>query len=241
MGAVTFSSTSGDVPGWVAGPPDGARGPGVVVLHDAGGMTRDLREQAGWLASEGFWAAAPDLYRGGAPVRCMVRMMRDLLAGREDEAMAAIESARTWLIEHPRCTGKVGVIGFCMGGGFALMLASRERYDAASVNYGGMSEQTAAALASACPIVASYGGRDPTLRGAATRLRGLLRRHGVVHDVKEYPEAGHGFMNDHPRGELPWAFTLLARASGTRFDPEATRDARARIVAFFREHLRDVA
>ncbi len=234
---LTLQCRAGDLPAWSAKPTGDGPWPGIVVLHDAVGMTTDLREQSRWLASAGYLTIAPDLYRGGGKVRCMFRMLRDVMAGRDDDVMAMIEAARTWLSEHHQCTGKLGVIGFCMGGGFALMLAGRGDYDAVSANYGGMNEDTAAALAKACPVVASYGGRDPTLRGEASKLRSLLQTHDIPHDVKEYPEAGHGFMNAHARGEMPWLFLVLGRLSRTRYNAEASEDSRRRIVAFFREHL----
>ena len=234
---IILESRFGEVPTWVVEPAGAGPWPGVVVLHDANGMSTDVRNQALWLAEAGFLAAAPDLYRGGPKVRCMIRIMRDLLAGSDDAPMSAIEAARRHLVEHERGTGRVGVIGFCMGGGFALMLAVRGEYQAASVNYGGLTKEVEAALPRACPIVASYGGRDPTLRGAATKLEHMLDAHAIPHDVKEYPQSGHGFMNDHAPSEAPWLFVVLGRLSRTRYDPEANRDARLRIVSFFREHL----
>lgn len=230
-------SPYGEVPTFTLEPEGDAPCPGVVVLHDAGGMTGDLRNQARWLAQAGYLAAAPDLYKGGGQVRCMIKMMRDLLSGREDEPMASIEAARRWLVDHPRCTGKVGVIGFCMGGGLVMMLAPRGLYDAASANYGTAAADVEAKLAQSCPVVASYGARDRSLRGAAARLEELLTRHGVPHDVKEYPGVGHGFMNDHQKGELSWVFRLMGATVNTGYDAEATRDARRRILAFFGEHL----
>jgi carboxymethylenebutenolidase len=127
-----------------------------------------------------------------------------------------------------------------MGGGFALMVAVRGEYDAASVNYGGLTDDVRAGLPKACPIVASYGGRDPTLRGAAAELASRLRDADVPHDVKEYPSAGHGFMNDHSRDPMPWLFVLMGKLSRTRFDAAATADARRRILAFFAAHLGDL-
>ncbi len=230
-------SRLGDVPTWVARPTGDGPWPGVVVIHDANGMSTDVRNHAQWLATEGFLAAAPDLYRGGAAVRCMFRTMRDLIAGREDSVMTATEAARTLLVKDEHCTGRVGVIGFCMGGGFALMLATRGEYDAASVNYGGLTDDLRTQLPQACPIVASYGARDPTLRGVAGELEQLLTEHGVDHDVKEYPGVGHGFMNKHPKEERPWLLVLLGRLSRTRYDGAATDDARRRILAFFATHL----
>lgn len=230
--------SQGAVPTYVATPAGPGPWPGVVVVHDALGMTTDLRRQARWLADAGYLAAAPDLFHWGRHVWCLVRIMRDLARGTDGPAFDDLSAVRQWLASHPHGTGRVGIIGFCLGGGFALMLAPRHGYGASSVNYGGAPSQAWDTLAESCPIVASYGGADPTLRGTAARLERILSEHGVPHDVKEYAGAGHGFMNDHVPQDTPWVFRLLAKASRTRFDAEATDDARRRIVAFFDVHLR---
>ena len=113
----------GRMPAWLAVPFDPAPVPGVVVLHDVGGMSQDHRNQADWLAEAGFLALAIDLYyRGGFPL-CLRAIMRDFTA-RSGSTFDDVEAARMWLLAQPNCNGKVGVIGFCMGGGFALLLAS---------------------------------------------------------------------------------------------------------------------
>lgn len=89
------------------------------------------------------------------------------------------------------------MIGFCLGGGFAVLLAGTSRYAAASVNYGGVPQDAEALLAEAFPIIGSYGSRDRTLRSDPDRLRDALASHGVPHDVTAYDGAGHSFLNDH--------------------------------------------
>ena len=93
----------------------------------------------------------------------------------------------------------------------------------------------AGAVAGACPIVASYGGRDPSLRGAAARLDTALDKAGVVHDVKEYPHASHAFLNDAEAG--PRLLRPLLRVTGTGPEPDSAQDAWHRIAAFFDTHL----
>jgi len=240
-----ISVPAGELPVYTAVPGGTGQWPGVVVVHDALGMTREVQSQAEWLAREGYLATVPDLFHGRNKVTCMVAVMREARA-RRGRSFDDIEATRTWLAGRADCTGTVGVIGFCMGGGLALLAAPGRGFAAASVNYGTASRAayTPDSLAGACPIVGSFGAKDPMLRGAAGRLDRALTAVGVEHDVKEYPQAGHGFLNDYDRSgdKTPFLVAIFAKLTpGMGYDEDAARDARERILAFFGAHLRNGA
>ncbi|HEY4226014.1 MAG TPA: dienelactone hydrolase family protein [Pseudolysinimonas sp.] len=209
--------------------------PGVVMVHEAFGLTDVMRRQVARMAEAGYLALMPDLFAQGGARRCLTATFR-ALRSREGRAFVDIESARQLLAARADSTGRVGVLGFCMGGGFALAAAQGHGFDAASANYGMLPRDLDDALGHACPIVGSYGGRDHSLSGAAAKLETVLTAHGVAHDIKEYPDAGHSFLNDAESG--PAAVRLLTkRILGAGPNPEAAADAWRRIEAFFGEHL----
>src|SRR4051812_15145220 len=149
----------GDVPAFIAKPPAGeGPWPGVVVIHEAFGLNDDIREHATRLAAAGYLAIAPDLFRGKGMARCLLGTFRALGAGRGRQ-FDDIDAVRRELADRPDCTGRVGVIGFCMGGGFALLTAARG-FDVSAPNYAHLPKDLDGALKGACPIVASYGGQD---------------------------------------------------------------------------------
>jgi carboxymethylenebutenolidase len=213
-------------------PVGGGPWPAVVVVHEAFGLTEDIREIARRFAAAGYLALAPDLYSDGGALRCLKATFRALSRG-AGKSFDDLDAGRTWLTARPDCTGRVGIAGFCLGGGFALLAASRG-FDAAAPNYGEVPDDVDAVLRGACPIVASYGAKDRALRGAAARLEAALQRAGVTHDVKEYPDAGHSFLNRHPFGLIG---TAALRAGGVGFHGPSAEDAWARILAVFDEHL----
>ncbi len=151
------------------------------------------------------------------------------LSKRSGAAFDAIEAARAALAERSDATGRVGVIGFCMGGGFALLAAPRGWFQAASVNYGVVPKDAGTLLRGACPIVASYGAKDRFLRDAPQRLEAALAANGVERDVEAYPAASHSLLNRH-EGRVPM---LIDRVTSYGRTEPAARDAERRIDAFF--------
>lgn len=219
----------------VLGVPEGkGPWPAVVVLHELFGIDEEMRKQVAHMASLGYLALMPDLFSDGGMRRCISATMRAMASG-EGRAYSDIESARQTLLNDKRSTGKVGVIGFCMGGAFALMTVDTG-FEAASVNYGQLPKDLDAALENSCPIVTSYGKKDVTNKNATALLDEVLTRKNIPHDSKEYPNAGHVFMNEKLNG-FP-IIRPLVRVMHFGPEPESAKDAWGRIETFFSTYLK---
>lgn len=234
MSNVTYPAPAGPLPAYLAVPRGPGPWPGVVVIHDAFGLSGDIKRITDRLAGAGYLALAPALFRRGSKPMCVVSTLRALSKG-GGVAVDDLVAAREHLAADDRCTGKIASIGFCMGGGFCLLLAPRGVFDATAPNYGVLpNDSDYPALAQACPTVASYGGRDRMLPGAAAKLEAILTEADVAHDVKEYPGVGHSFMNQFP---TPAPLRFVENVAGMAYSQPEAEDAWRRILAFFSEHL----
>ncbi|HTO06672.1 MAG TPA: dienelactone hydrolase family protein [Myxococcota bacterium] len=219
--------------------PDGAAPaggwPAVVAIHDILGFSPDIQRIARRLAASGYAALAPALFDGaGAPFLCVVRTLRDAVRP-GSPAYGRLEQARAFLAARPGVNGaRVGVTGFCMGGGFALAWAAQGGFQVCAPYYGGVPPE-AESLRRVCPVVAGFGARDGPFLEHARRLESHLNQLGIAHDVKVYPGVGHGYMNDHGGGLL----SQIARRTPMHaaYDASAAEDSWRRMLAFFAQHL----
>lgn len=223
--------------GYLARPDGAGPWPGVVAIHEVFGMDDQFRRHCDRLAGAGYLTLGLDLFSDGGPRRCIVSTMRALRSG-SGRPLADIEAGRRRLVGSEDCTGRVGIIGFCMGGAFALLTAPRG-FDAAAANYGLVPRHAAQTLAGACPIVASYGGRDPLLIGQPGKLQKAAAAAGVELDLEVYAGAGHSFLNDTMTG--PGALVPIEKVLNVGPKPAAAADAWARIESFFATHLSDLS
>lgn len=230
---LTEVQLSEDLNGLLAVPQGIGPWPAVVMVHEVFGIDANMRAQITRLSQAGFVVLMPDLYSRGGARKCLTATFK-ALAGGKGQAFEDIELAKGILTARPDVTDKVGVIGFCMGGGFALLLANKG-YDAATSNYGMLPNDLDAALAGACPILGNYGGKDGQLKDAKVKLDATLTKLEVPHDIKLYPNSGHAFMN--PRQGGGPVFGTLLKITGAKPNPVDAVDAWQRIERFFFEHL----
>jgi len=232
MPDISYEAAGRSWPGYLAVPATSpGTWPGVVVIHEAFGLTDDMRRAADQLAVHGYLALAPDLFDGKSWLRCVSGALRQLRAG-QGQAFEIIDGARAALAARPDCTGRTGVIGFCMGGGFALLCAPGHGFDVVAINYGEVPKDPERLLAGACPVVGSFGGRDLMGTGHPERLERALTALEVPHDVRVYPGSGHRFMT-----QAQGAGAVLARMTRMAYQPADAADAWQRIFAFLERYL----
>jgi carboxymethylenebutenolidase len=226
-----------ELPAAFALPSGTGRHPAVVVIHELFGLNDDIRAIAGRFADAGYVAIAPDFLAGLGPrPLCIVRFAQGLGrvgTGRPYRQLAAV---RRWLATRPEVDARrVGVAGFCIGGGLALLYAEAAA-DLAVVApfYAPVTTDAERDARRLCPTVASYGGRDAIFGGMGARLEAALTSAGVEHDIKTYPSAGHSFMSRHD-GLSGWLGPRTPLRA--RYDARAADDAWRRVLTFFAKHL----
>lgn len=230
---ITQIQISQELGGTIAVPDGAGPWPGVIMVHEVFGIDDNMKAQMNRLCQSGYVVVMPDLYSRGGARKCLTATFRALASG-TGQAFDDIKAAKNLLQDRKDVTDKVGVIGFCMGGGFALLLAN-QGYNAAVSNYGMLPSEMEKALAGACPILGNYGAKDKQLKDAKNKLDSTLTHLNVEHDIKLYPKSAHAFMNPK-QGGGPFFGTLL-RVTGAKPNPEDAKDAWNRIDSFFAKYL----
>ncbi len=222
---VTFPSNGSPAHGYLA-LPDSGSGPGLIVIQEWWGLVGHIADVTNRFAAEGFVALAPDLF-GGATTHDADeagKLMGELPV---DDAAHALGGAVDYLLGHETVTSsKVGAVGFCMGGGFVLVLAAQQgdRIGAAVPFYGVLGEDFPSFENLTAPLLGHFGEQDEM--ASPDKVRELAatieQQSGVTPDFRLYP-AGHAFFNDE---------NLL----GT-YDPEQAATAWDATIEFLHKHL----
>jgi len=219
---VSFQGERDRLEGYIARPDGDGPFPGVVIVHEAFGLNENMQDITRRFADEGYVAFAVDLFAGRNRAVCMARFIGGMLRGTPERfGIGDLKAALGVLAEQPSVDGeRVGAIGFCMGGGFAIAWACTDDRLKAIAPFYGVNPRPLSAVSRSCPVVGSYPEKDFTVR-SGRKLDAELERQGVPRDVKVYEGARHSFFNDR----------------GRSYDPSASEDAWRRTLAFFEEHV----
>ncbi|MGH6827747.1 MAG: dienelactone hydrolase family protein [Rhizomicrobium sp.] len=226
---VTITGKDGSFSGYLASPGAG-RGPGLVVIQEIFGVNKVMRDIADGMASRGYFALAPDLFWRLEPdVQLTDKTDADFkkaldLMGRfdVDKGILDIEAGIRYLRARPECTGKVGALGYCLGGQLAYLTAARTDADAA-VGYYGVNIQNRLGEAKAIrrPLMLHIAEADEYVPpDAQAKIEAALKTHPNV-TIHRYPLMHHAF----------------ARVGGAHYDKAMADHANIRSATFFRQHL----
>jgi len=222
---VSYPSGSESVSGYLAAPDGAGRKPAIVVIHEYWGLNDFIKGKADNFAKQGYVALAVDLYRGkvASDPDTAHQLMRGLP---EDRALRDLKAAVAYLKTRPDVDpARIGAIGWCMGGGWALNLAVAEPTLAGAViDYGHLVTDDATIAALRVPLLGNFGGKDQGIPPESVKeFEAKAKAAGKSVDFKIYPDAGHGFASSK---------------DPKVFRPEDAKDADARADAFFARVLK---
>jgi carboxymethylenebutenolidase len=222
MVSVPRAGGKGSMESFLVKPEGAGPFPGLVVIHEIFGLNDNIRGIAGRFAEQGYAALAVDMFSNRNRVLCMMQLIHGMLIRPLKNAMLSdLQSAFGFLQKQAGVDAdRIGVVGFCMGGGYALQLAvTAKGMKAASVFYGAVPKPLEV-FAESCPILGSYPEKDFSADGAR-ELDAVLEKQNIPHEIKFYANTQHSFFNQQR----------------TPFEVEAAKDAWERMLSFFGEYL----
>lgn len=197
---VDFAGNACTINAYVAEPPNGASASAVIVVQEWWGLNDQIRDVARRFAREGYVAIAPDLYsRQGNKVARDSNTAAQLMGGlKKAEGIEDLKTTIEWIRKQKRTrTSKIGVIGFCMGGSYAMLLPCESKEISAAAPFYGEIPDDNKIRNLACPIFYAYGENDGWIKPAdVDRLERDLKEFGKPGQVKTYQGCSHGFFND---------------------------------------------
>jgi carboxymethylenebutenolidase len=225
---IKYASTDGTaIGGYITRPKGDIARPAVVVIHEWDGINDQVRDVARRLAKAGYVALAPDLLSRVGGTSSFASRDAAIAAGRklEDDAITKDLTGGVNYLKGQSFVraNKIGVIGFCWGGGKALLFTTRNKDLAASVIYYGSNPTNLEDVKNiSAPVLGQYGGADERITSGVPKLEEAMKKYGKSFDYKIYPGAPHGFNSDtNPRN----------------FREEAAKEAWNRTLEFFKKHL----
>ncbi len=221
---VSSPQGNGSIKGYLVRSTDVAKAPGVIVVHENRGLNPYIEDVARRLGTAGFLAFAPDGLTsvGGYPGSDEAGGKLFSTVDRAKMGEDFIAAAR-WLKARPDCTGKIGAVGFCFGGGVANMLAVRLGTElSAAVPFYGAQATAADAAKIKAPLLLQYAELDTRINGGIPAYEEALKGNNVTHTVLIYPKTNHGFHND----------------TTPRYDEAASKLAWSRTLEFFNKYLK---
>jgi carboxymethylenebutenolidase len=216
----------GNVSAYVSRPKDGRNLGTVIVIHENRGLVDHIKDVARRFAKEGFAAIAPDLmgrvggsqqYNGSDAATEAIKKVTGAMVAED------LTAALNYMKKQNYVNGRVGVVGYCWGGGQSLNFATRcKDLNAAVVYYGRNPDPLDAVVNISGPVMGNYAEDDPNIMPGLEPLKAALAKAGKTFDVKVYPGAKHAFNNN---------------TNADRYNPEAAKDAWQRTVNFFKKNL----
>ncbi|MFQ5683015.1 MAG: dienelactone hydrolase family protein [Candidatus Binatia bacterium] len=223
---VEYPGGAGNIKGYLSRPKDGGKLGSVIVIHENKGLVEHIKDVARRLAKEGFAALAVDLLsrQGGTE---QYKTEQDAIAAiknvTQDIAVEDLRGTVAYLNKQDFFNGRIGVVGFCWGGGQSLNFATKcKELNAAIVFYGRNPSPLDQVQNIPCPLLGNYGGDDPNIMPGVEPLKEALTKFGKIFDIKVYPGAKHAFNNN---------------TNADRYNPEAAKGAWERTVSFYKKNL----
>jgi carboxymethylenebutenolidase len=197
--------------------------PGLVIVHENRGLNPHIEDVARRAALDGFVALAPDFLTSAGGTPSDPEKAREMIGALPaEEAVADARTAIAWLSQQPGVNGKVGIVGFCWGGGIVGLVATSEpELDAAVVFYG-RTPPVEAASSIRAPLLLHYAGLDERINADVPAFREALDRAKIRYELHMYEGANHAFHND---------------TSEARYSAEAAGLAWRRTVEFLKREL----
>ena len=217
-----YAVNGGTTPGYIRRPQREGQHPGIVLIQEWWGVDDHIKDVTDRFAGEGYVTLAPDLFHGvvtSEPDEAMkLTQAMDM-----DRAVKELNGAVAYLKSQPFTSGKVGSIGYCLGGGLSILTACRNPdLDACVVYYGASPNPIDQVQNIACPVLGNYAEMDERVNATLDGLKAAMERYGKSFEMHMYPGAHHAFFND---------------ANPSVYNREAASLAWERTLAFFKANL----